>query len=32
MAVRDRYNFHDPARPTIALPGKPYIAVRLVAV
>lgn len=32
MAVRDKYNFQDPARTTVALPGKPYFAVRLVAV
>jgi hypothetical protein len=32
MAVRDKYNFQDPDRPTIALPGKPYVAVRLIAV
>lgn len=32
MAVRDKYNFQDPARPTIALPGRPYIAVQLTAV
>lgn len=32
MAVHDNYNLQDPDRPKIALPGKPYIAVRLVAV
>jgi hypothetical protein len=32
MAIHDTYNFQDPSRPTIALPGKPYVAVRLVAV
>jgi hypothetical protein len=31
MAVRDRYNLQDPDRPAIALPGKPYVAVRLIA-
>lgn len=29
MARRDDYDVHDPARPTIALPGKPWIAVRV---
>lgn len=32
MAVHDKYNLQDPARPTIPLPGKPYVAVRLIAV
>jgi hypothetical protein len=32
MATRDQYSFHDPDRPTLALPGKPWIAVRLVKV
>ncbi|WP_347304614.1 DUF5060 domain-containing protein (plasmid) [Croceibacterium sp. TMG7-5b_MA50] len=32
MAVKDAYNYHDPARPTIALPGRPWMAVRLVRV
>ena len=32
MATRDDYTVQDPARPTIALPGKPYIAVRLTKV
>jgi hypothetical protein len=32
MAVRDTYNLHDPTRPTITLPGRPYMAVRLVAI
>ncbi|HVI98407.1 MAG TPA: DUF5060 domain-containing protein [Sphingomonas sp.] len=32
MAKRDDYTFHDPARPTVKLPGKPWIAVRLVKV
>jgi len=32
MAVRDQYNFHDPERPAIALPGKPWTAIRLVKV
>lgn len=30
MAPRDAYDVYDPKRPTIALPGKPWIAVRLV--
>jgi hypothetical protein len=29
MAVRDDYSFQDPRRPTLALPGKPWMAVRL---
>ena len=29
MAQNDSYTFHDPARPTLALPGKPWLAVRL---
>jgi len=29
MSPRDAYDFHDPARPSIKLPGKPWIAVRL---
>jgi hypothetical protein len=29
MARLDDYDVHDPARPTIPLPGRPYIAVRL---
>ena len=32
MAVMDQYNYHDPKRPTLALPGKPWIAVRLMRV
>jgi hypothetical protein len=32
MAPRDDYDVHDPARPTIKLPGKPWIAVRLTKV
>ncbi len=32
MVQRDEYDVHDPARPTIALPGKPYIAVRITRV
>jgi hypothetical protein len=32
MSPRDNYDFHDPDRPTIQLPGKPWIAVRLVKV
>lgn len=30
MTSKDYYNHADPKRPTIALPGKPWIAVRLV--
>ena len=30
MQRRGDYDFHDPARPTVTLPGKPWIAVRLV--
>jgi hypothetical protein len=29
MAKRDAYDVHDPSRPAIALPGKPWIAVRV---
>lgn len=32
MAAHGDYHLQDPDRPTIALPGKPYMAVRLVAV
>ncbi len=32
MARADEYDVHDPSRPTIALPGRPYMAVRIVAV
>jgi len=32
MALRDKYTHHDPARPRLALPGKPWIAVRLTKV
>lgn len=32
MAQLNDYDVHDPNRPTIALPGKPYIALRLVKV
>lgn len=32
MQQKDDYDVHDPARPSIALPGKPYIAIRLVKV
>ncbi len=32
MAQANEYDVHDPARPTITLPGRPYMAVRLVAV
>jgi hypothetical protein len=32
MVQRDHYTHHDPRRPTIALPGKPWIAVRLTRV
>jgi hypothetical protein len=30
MAQRDRYTHHDPARPTIAMPGRKWMAVRLI--
>jgi hypothetical protein len=29
MARLDDYDVHDPARPTVALPGRPYMAVRM---
>ncbi|MFT4076630.1 MAG: DUF5605 domain-containing protein [Asticcacaulis sp.] len=29
MQKKDGYDFHDPARPTITLPGKPWLAVRI---
>jgi hypothetical protein len=29
MAQKDVYSQHDPRRPTIALPGKPWIALRI---
>ena len=32
MARLNDYDFHDPSRPTITLPGKPYTALRLVKV
>jgi hypothetical protein len=32
MASRDAYYFHDPKRPTIALPAKPWMAVRVVRI
>lgn len=32
MQQLNQYDMHDPARPTIALPGKPWIAVRMVKV
>ncbi|WP_235525145.1 MULTISPECIES: DUF5060 domain-containing protein [unclassified Sphingomonas] len=32
MVQRDEYDVHDPARPSIALPGKPYIALRITKV
>ncbi|WP_076069840.1 DUF5060 domain-containing protein [Sphingomonas montana] len=32
MARRNDYDVHDPARPTIALPGRPYMLVRLMRV
>lgn len=32
MERRDSYDSHDPARPTITLPGKPWIAIRMVKV
>jgi len=31
MQRKNEYDVHDPARPTIPLPGRPYMAVRLVA-
>lgn len=30
MAKKDAYYLHDPARPTVALPGRPWMAVRVV--
>jgi hypothetical protein len=30
LAARDEYALHDPARPAIRMPGKPWLAVRLV--
>jgi hypothetical protein len=30
LVPRSRFELHDPARPTIRLPGKPWLAVRLV--
>jgi hypothetical protein len=30
MAKRDAYYFHDPKRPVLTLPGRPWMAVRLV--
>lgn len=32
MAAKGRYFFHDPARPTVALPGRPWMAVRVTRV
>ncbi|GAA4006241.1 DUF5060 domain-containing protein [Sphingomonas humi] len=32
MSRKNDYDVHDPARPKLALPGRPYIAVRLVRV
>lgn len=32
MAKKDDYNVQDPARPSVKLPGKPWIALRLVKV
>ncbi|ESQ84012.1 hypothetical protein AEAC466_09715 [Asticcacaulis sp. AC466] len=32
LAKKDAYDFNDPARPVITLPGKPWMAVRLVRV
>jgi hypothetical protein len=32
MQKKDSYDFHDPARPSIALPGKPWMAVRITRV
>ena len=29
MARKNRYFFHDPARPTVSLPGRPWMAVRV---
>jgi hypothetical protein len=29
MAKKDAYSLHDPKRPTVALPGRPWIAVRV---
>ena len=30
MARRNEYDVHDPARPSIKLPAKPWIALRIV--
>jgi hypothetical protein len=30
MAKRDAYYFHDPLQPVVRLPGRPWMAVRLV--
>jgi hypothetical protein len=32
MAQMNDYDVHDPVRPTLALSGKPWLAVRLVRV
>ena len=32
MAKKDTYFVHDPARPTLALPGRPWMAVRIIRV
>lgn len=32
MQRHSDYDFHDPARPTVTLPGKPWLAVRLIKV
>jgi hypothetical protein len=32
MQKKDGYSFHDPARPVVTLPGKPWMAVRVVRV
>jgi hypothetical protein len=32
MVQLNEYDVHDPARPTVTLPGKPYIALRIVKV
>jgi hypothetical protein len=29
MAKKDAYYLHDPNRPTVALPGRPWMAVRV---
>jgi len=32
LQKKDGYDFHDPARPVIALPGRPWMAVRVVRI